>query len=60
MFLQNDRVFLSNLEGSFMHPLAREGVYAPGGHDCLAHANQKVSYIVGLKAVWLAFFMVYE
>ena len=26
------------------------------GHDCLAHARQKTSYIVGLKALQLAYF----
>ena len=37
-----------------------EGVYAPGGPVCLAHAMQKVSYIVGLTALQLAFFMGFE
>ena len=47
-------------EGSFRYPLAREGVFAPGGRDCLAHAMQKVINIVGLTALRLAFFMGYE
>ena len=34
-----------------------EGVYAPGGPVFLAHAMQRVSSIVDLKAVRLAFFM---
>ena len=29
--------------------LAREGVFAPGGLHCLAHARQKFSYSVGLR-----------
>ena len=47
-------------EESFRYPLAREGVFAPGGSDCLAHARQKSSYIVSLTAPRLAFFMGYE
>ena len=31
------------------YPLAMEGVSAPVGHVCLAHAMQKVSNIVGLR-----------
>ena len=27
------------------YPLAREGVYAPGGPACLAHAMQKITFI---------------
>ena len=27
----------------------REGVYGSGGHVCLAHAMQRVNYIVGLR-----------
>ena len=42
------------------YPLAREGVYSPGGHAFLAHTKQKVSNIVGLSALRLAFFMGYE
>ena len=38
----------------------REGVYAPGGPAFLAHTKQKVSNIVGLTALRLAFFMGYE
>ena len=34
-----------------------EGVFAPGGRDCLAHPMQKVINIVGLTAIWLAFFI---
>ena len=36
------------------------GVYAPGGPAFLAHTEQKVSNIVGLTALRLAFFMGYE
>ena len=42
------------------YPLAREGVYTPGGLDFLAHTKQKVNNIVGLTALRLAFFMGYE
>ena len=35
--------------------MAREGVYAPGGPAFLAHTKQKVSNIVGLTALRLAF-----
>ena len=42
------------------YPLAREGVYAPVRHAFLAHAMQKVSIIVGLTALRLAFFLGYE
>ena len=42
------------------YPLAREGVYAPGGPAFLAHTKQKVINIVGLTALRLAFFMGYE
>ena len=48
-----------HLEGSFRYPLGREGVYAPGGPAFLPHFMQKVSYIVGLTAIRLAFFMGY-
>ena len=51
---------VKDLEGSFRYPLARVGVFAPGGRDCLAHARQKFGYIVGLTALRLAFFMGYE
>ena len=51
---------LNNLEGSFRYTLAREGVFAPGGRVFLAHTMQRVSYIVGLAALWLAFVMGYE
>ena len=47
-------------EDLLRYPLAREGVYAPGGPDFLAHAMQRVNYIVGLTALRLAFFMGYE
>ena len=40
-----------------MYPLAREGVHAQGGPALLAYAMQRVSYIVGLTALRLAFFM---
>ena len=43
------------LKDLLRYPLAKEGVYAPSGNDCLAHAMQKVSYIVGLTALRLAF-----
>ena len=41
-------------------PLAKEGVYAPGGPAFLAHTKEKVSNIVSLTALRLAFFMGYE
>ena len=47
-------------KGSFRYPLDMEGVYAPGGPAFLAHALQKVINIVGLTALRLAFFMVYD
>ena len=37
-----------------------QGVYAPGGPAFLGHTKQKVSNIVGLSALRLAFFMGYE
>ena len=40
--------------------LAMEGVYALGGPAFLAHAGQKVNYIVGLRALRLAFFIGFE
>ena len=40
--------------------LAREGVCAPAGPAFLPHTKQKVSNIVGLTALRLAFFMGYE
>ena len=48
------------VDGSFRYPLAMEGVHAPGGPACLAHTKQKVSNIVGLTALRLAFFMGFE
>ena len=42
------------------YPLAREGVFAPGGRDCLAHTRQKVSNMVDLTVLRLAFLMGYE
>ena len=45
-----------DIEGSFWYPLAMEGVTAQGGHAFLAHSKQKVSNIVGLTALRLAFF----
>ena len=42
------------------YPLVREGVYAPGGTVCIPWAMQKVSYIVGLAAILLAFLMRYK
>ena len=38
------------------YPHGQEGVYALGGPAFLAHAMQRVNYIVGLKALQLAFF----
>ena len=38
------------------YPLAREGVYAPGGPPFLAHARQRVSNIVGLTALTASIF----
>ena len=40
---------------SFRYPLAREGVYAPDGPACLAHAMHRVINIVGLSALWTVF-----
>ena len=51
---------LNYLEGSFRYPLGKEGVYCPVGYVCIAHARQRVSYIVDLTVVRLAFFMGYE
>ena len=51
---------MSTVALSFRYPLAREGVTAPGGHDCLAHTMQKVINIVGLTALRLALFLGYE
>ena len=48
------------VEGSFMYPLAREGVYAPVGPAFLAHTKQKVNNIVDLTVLRLAFYMGYE
>ena len=47
------------LKDLLRYPLAREGVYAPDGPAFLAHARQRVSNIVGLTALRLAFFMGY-
>ena len=49
-----------DLKDVVRYPLAREGVYAPGGPAFLAHTKQKVSYIVGITALRLALFMGYE
>ena len=38
------------LKDHLRYPLGREGVYAPGRHALLAHAMQRVGYIVGLTA----------
>ena len=51
---------VKDLKGSFRYPLAKEGVYAPGGPVFLAHTKQKVSNIVGLTALRLAFSMGYK
>ena len=48
------------LKDLLWYPLGREGVYAPGGHVCLAHFMQKFSYIVDLTVLRLALFMGYE
>ena len=48
-----------DLEGSFRYPLARQGVYASGGHVCLAHFRQQFSNIVVLTVQRLALFMGY-
>ena len=53
-------VRVKDLEGSFRYPLAREGVTAPGGPDCLAHTKHKVSNIVDRTVLRLAFFVGYE
>ena len=50
---------VKDLRGSFRYPLAKEGVYAPGGGACLAHFRQKFNYIVDLTVLRLAFFMGY-
>ena len=42
------------------YPLAREGVYGPGGPTFLAHTKQKVNNILGLTALRLAHFKAYE
>ena len=47
------------LKDLLRYPLAREGVYAPGGPASLAHAMQRVIYIVSLTALGLALFMGY-
>ena len=52
-------VCVKDLEGSFRYPLGREGVYCPCGHVCIAHARQRVSFIVDLTVLRLAFFMGY-
>ena len=44
----------------YLYPLDREGVYAPVGPTFLAHTKEKVSNIVSLTALRLAFFMGYE
>ena len=54
--VEGGRIFKTLLR----YPLAREGVYAPGRPAFLAHTKQKVSNIVGLTALRLAFFMGYE
>ena len=53
-------VCVKDLEGSLRYPMAKEGVYATGGHVCLAHTRQRVSNIVDLTVLRLAFFMGYE
>ena len=52
--------YFKDLEGSPRYPLGREGVYAPVGPAFLAHTKQKVSNIVDLTVLRLAFFMGYE
>ena len=51
--VQGDTLFKDLLR----YPLAREGVYGQAGLAFLAHTKQKVSNIVGLTALRLAFFM---
>ena len=41
------------------YPLAKEGVYAPGGTVFLAHTKQRVNTIVDLTVLRLAFFTGY-
>ena len=55
--LSSGRYFFKDL---LRYPLAREGVYAPGGPALLAHTKEKVNNIVSLTAPWLAFFMEHE
>ena len=43
-----------------IHDKTREGVYAPVGPAFLAHTKQKVTNIVDLTVLRLAFFMGYE
>ena len=50
---------LKKISNKLMYPLAREGVYAPGEHVCLAHFMKKFSNIVDLTVLRLAFFMGY-
>ena len=42
--------FVSLFKLVVRYPLVREGVYAPGGNVFLAHAMQRVSYIVDLRS----------
>ena len=43
------------------HPPGQwEGVHGTGGYACLAHSKQKVSTIVDLTVLRLAFFMGYD
>ena len=53
-------VMLMNYLLNFRYPLAREGVWGPGGTAFLAHARQQFTYIVGLTALRLVLFMGYE
>ena len=56
-FESENRIFIKIQDknsASIMNP-AREGVFAPGGHDCLAHTKQRFINIVGLTALRLAF-----
>ena len=53
-------ITLSETKCHIYYPLAREGVWGPGGTAFLAHVRQKFHHIVGLTALWLAFFMGYE
>ena len=58
--LFNFRQQLKYLEGSFKVPSGQGGCLNPGGPTFLAHTKQKVSNIVDLTVLRLAFFMGYK